>query len=54
MGNRVYKKVSGDYIRIGSLRRSMASSNNTKMTREKQLYLIAIINLIKGAAPTLV
>jgi hypothetical protein len=53
MGKRVYKKVSGDYIKIGSLR-SMASSNNTKMTRERQLYLIAIINLIKGAAPTLV
>jgi hypothetical protein len=26
----------------------MASSNNTKMTREKQLYLIAIINLIRS------
>jgi hypothetical protein len=52
MGKRVNKKLSGDYIRIGSLR-SMVSSNNTKMTREATLSL-AIINLIKGAAPTLV
>jgi hypothetical protein len=54
MGKRVYKKVSGDYIRIGSLRRSMVSSNNTKITREKQFFLIANINMIKGAALALV